>query len=208
MTTLLCLYIVSMVLLLLALGGSLMLFSAFLHNALFSVLMYNDTCQQITSAISSASWVYSPGKSSKTRLLSPCYLTLSDESGYLIDISHWMVLSTQQVACSVEPGTAGDVGVIVCLVMVVSRSMQFTNTILLAPNSWLYQYSICGRYKFNYKAVCLYCSLTLVYLSRWKAQATHLIHDSRPPKGCKLWWIISWRSTSSLICGIVTNQQS
>ncbi|KAA1474560.1 FAD dependent oxidoreductase, partial [Dentipellis sp. KUC8613] len=52
-------------------------------------------CQSIASAISSASSVFYPG--------SP---------NYAADISHWANSSTENAVCSVEPGTANDVGAI------------------------------------------------------------------------------------------------
>ena len=72
----------------LALGGSLISVSA--------ATSYVDTCQRIAGAISLASNVYYPG---------------SQE--YSTDISHFMSSSTQNAICSVEPGTAADVGTIV-----------------------------------------------------------------------------------------------
>ncbi|TFY66022.1 hypothetical protein EVG20_g5067 [Dentipellis fragilis] len=53
------------------------------------------TCQSIANAISSASSVFYPG--------SP---------NYVADISHWANSSTENAVCSVEPGTADDVGAI------------------------------------------------------------------------------------------------
>ncbi|KAA1470098.1 FAD dependent oxidoreductase [Dentipellis sp. KUC8613] len=51
------------------------------------------TCRSIATAISSASGVFYPGSSS-----------------YTADISHWSNSSTEKAVCSVEPGTAKDVG--------------------------------------------------------------------------------------------------
>ncbi|TFK52879.1 FAD-binding domain-containing protein [Heliocybe sulcata] len=68
-------------------------FAAFLHASMS--LAANTTCSQIQNAISSASAVYSPGAIQ-----------------YYEDIEHWASSSTQTSACSVEPGTAEDVGVI------------------------------------------------------------------------------------------------
>ncbi|RPD60650.1 FAD-binding domain-containing protein [Lentinus tigrinus ALCF2SS1-7] len=59
---------------------------------------FSTVCKQISSAVSSASAVHFPDLD-----LNPAYLE---------DISHWAVSSTQQAACSVEPGTAEDVGTI------------------------------------------------------------------------------------------------
>ncbi|TFY66023.1 hypothetical protein EVG20_g5066 [Dentipellis fragilis] len=52
-------------------------------------------CQSIASVISSASGVFYPGS-----------------SNYTADISHWANSSTENAVCSVEPGTAKDVGAI------------------------------------------------------------------------------------------------
>ncbi|KAI5120527.1 hypothetical protein M0805_004535 [Coniferiporia weirii] len=62
-------------------------------------LQYLDVCTEIASAISGASAVYYP---------------LSFE--YDSNIEHWATSSTQESACSVEPGSAEDVGVILQIV--------------------------------------------------------------------------------------------
>ncbi|KAI0276952.1 FAD-binding domain-containing protein [Russula aff. rugulosa BPL654] len=61
-----------------------------------------NTCNQIATSISNASVVYYP-----------------PSSQYYADIAHWSESSTVQSACSVEPGTAQDVAVIlrICGVM-------------------------------------------------------------------------------------------
>ncbi|KAH9037371.1 FAD-binding domain-containing protein [Lactarius deliciosus] len=61
----------------------------------FSVTGYEGTCKKIERAISSASQVFYPG--------SP---------GFEADISHWANSSSQVSACSVEPGTPQDIGLI------------------------------------------------------------------------------------------------
>ncbi|VDB91517.1 unnamed protein product [Peniophora sp. CBMAI 1063] len=58
-----------------------------------------DVCSQIASAVSSASDVYQP-------------LSIQYES----DIAHWAFSSTQRATCSVQPGTAEDVGKILQIV--------------------------------------------------------------------------------------------
>lgn len=73
---------------LLVLSGSLVTVSA--------ATSYINTCQRIAGAISLASDVYYP-----------------DSQEYSRDIEHFMSSSTQDAACSVEPGTAADVGTIV-----------------------------------------------------------------------------------------------
>ncbi|KAF9269462.1 FAD-binding domain-containing protein [Marasmius fiardii PR-910] len=59
------------------------------------VLDPDGICSQIEQAISSASEVYYPG-----------------EPSYIKDNKHWATSSSQTSLCSVEPGTAQDVGVI------------------------------------------------------------------------------------------------
>ncbi|KAI0773004.1 FAD-binding domain-containing protein [Trametes elegans] len=59
-------------------------------------------CDEISKAISSASSVHWPGSS---------WLSGSDQQ-YAKDIEHWATSSAQDAACSVEPGTAEDVGTI------------------------------------------------------------------------------------------------
>ncbi|KAI9438134.1 FAD-binding domain-containing protein [Lactarius indigo] len=61
----------------------------------FPVTKYKGTCQNIEATISSASQVFYPG---------------SQE--FEADISHWANSSSQVSACSVEPGTPQDVGLI------------------------------------------------------------------------------------------------
>ncbi|RDX52375.1 FAD dependent oxidoreductase [Lentinus brumalis] len=59
---------------------------------------FTAVCKQISSAVSSASEVHFP--------------VLDLNAAYVKDIGHWASSSTQQAACSVEPGTAEDVGTI------------------------------------------------------------------------------------------------
>jgi len=75
---------------------------------------YDDTCLQIEAAISSASKAYGPGvfdavawKEEDTNFFCAAQLT------YQQDIKHWMTSSSQTAACSVEPGTAEDISIIV-----------------------------------------------------------------------------------------------
>ncbi|KAL0954148.1 hypothetical protein HGRIS_005285 [Hohenbuehelia grisea] len=56
-------------------------------------------CKQIADKISSASQVYYPG-----------------QSKYFADIKHWASSSSQFSKCSVEPGTAADIGIILGIV--------------------------------------------------------------------------------------------
>ncbi|KAJ7732366.1 FAD-binding domain-containing protein [Mycena maculata] len=59
-----------------------------------------EVCNQIQAAVSSASAVYFP---------------LDLLGNFAADISHWASSSTQQSACSVEPGSAADVSIIIQL---------------------------------------------------------------------------------------------
>ncbi|KAG9308231.1 FAD-binding domain-containing protein [Chiua virens] len=54
---------------------------------------FSETCQEIASSISSASNIYDP-----------------NSAKYLEDILHWTSSSSQYAACSLEPGTAADIG--------------------------------------------------------------------------------------------------
>ncbi|KAJ7107011.1 FAD-binding domain-containing protein [Mycena epipterygia] len=60
-----------------------------------------EVCTQIQQAVSSASDVYFPGNSTG--------------NNYEADIFHWAVSSIEQSACTVEPGTAADVSIIIQL---------------------------------------------------------------------------------------------
>ncbi|KAI0825986.1 FAD dependent oxidoreductase [Irpex lacteus] len=73
--------------------------SLFLAPAVQADSSATDACKQISKALSSASDVYWPGSIHFTQ-----------------DTHHWATSSTQQSACSVEPGTAEDVGKILQIV--------------------------------------------------------------------------------------------
>ncbi|KAI0700209.1 FAD-binding domain-containing protein [Cytidiella melzeri] len=73
--------------------------SLLLVPAVRATLNGTDTCKQIASAISSASDVYWPGA-----------------FHYTVDLEHWASSSSQISACSVEPGTAEDLGKILQIV--------------------------------------------------------------------------------------------
>ncbi|KAF8999251.1 FAD-binding domain-containing protein [Hymenopellis radicata] len=64
-------------------------------SLLLSSSASRDVCRTIEGAISRSSSVYYPGSANYTR-----------------DISHWSAASSQPSLCSVEPGTAKDVGTI------------------------------------------------------------------------------------------------
>ncbi|KAF8263464.1 FAD-binding domain-containing protein [Lactarius quietus] len=59
---------------------------------------YQDTCSRIASAVSNSSQVFYP-----------------NSTQYVSDNAHALVSSSQESACSVEPGTAADVGVILVI---------------------------------------------------------------------------------------------
>ncbi|KAF9257715.1 FAD-binding domain-containing protein [Marasmius fiardii PR-910] len=61
----------------------------------------NDICAQIKNTTSAASDVYYPGQD------------LRGDPTYAKDIEHWVGSSSQNSLCSVQPGTAEDVGVII-----------------------------------------------------------------------------------------------
>jgi hypothetical protein len=69
-------------------------------------------CQQIQTAVSSASSVHLPGRKGVS-LQSLSYSSVAGDLLYLKDIGHYATSSTASAACSVEPGTAADVGAIV-----------------------------------------------------------------------------------------------
>ncbi|KAK2462601.1 hypothetical protein APHAL10511_005334 [Amanita phalloides] len=64
-----------------------------IYKNLFHTASFSRSCRTISSTISSQSDVYYPGA-----------------SVYHTDIYHWASSSTQEPACTVEPGTAEDVG--------------------------------------------------------------------------------------------------
>ncbi|KAJ7027402.1 FAD-binding domain-containing protein [Mycena alexandri] len=68
--------------------------------SIFSSTLALDACTQIQQAVSSASTVYYP---------------IDLLGHYEQDITHWASSSTQSSACSVEPGTAADVSIIIQL---------------------------------------------------------------------------------------------
>ncbi|TFY60516.1 hypothetical protein EVJ58_g5106 [Rhodofomes roseus] len=75
------------------------------------------TCQQIANAISSASEVfYSRMPTSLLALDPPDGTVYAADPSYLADIAHYSISSTEEAVCSVEPGTAEDVGTILTIV--------------------------------------------------------------------------------------------
>ena len=81
---------------------------------------YQHTCQDISNAISSSSAVYYPGE--RSFVLSKHFSNLrswpTGSGGYANGTFYWSVTSTQPSACTVEPGSAEDVGKIVSCVIV------------------------------------------------------------------------------------------
>ncbi|KAJ7727580.1 FAD dependent oxidoreductase [Mycena metata] len=75
------------------------LYAALAVASVFSSALGLEVCTQIQNAVSSASTVSFPGA-----------------GNYTADIAHWVASSTQDAACSVEPGTAADVSTIIQLI--------------------------------------------------------------------------------------------
>ena len=71
------------------------------------------TCDQIAAAISGASQVFFPRKCLMYRLQYCKLIRVQAAPGYTSDIYHASNLSSELSACSVEPGSAEDVGKIV-----------------------------------------------------------------------------------------------
>lgn len=84
-----------------------------------------DTCLKIGLAISNASEVFYPRECARAPRLRLCALTAARFATvsltYASDNYHWMTSSSQSSACTVEPGTAADVGKIV-------RAFPFANS--------------------------------------------------------------------------------
>lgn len=88
-----------------------------------------SVCKQIAQTISPASEVFQPRKSfplSKSHLLNGRAVSFN----YFKDIGHWATSSSENASCSVEPGTAADVGKIVSMeiVQVVDLSDHATSS--------------------------------------------------------------------------------
>jgi hypothetical protein len=82
-----------------------------------SLVHYKTTCEKIAQSISSASQVFYPGALQVIVLWSSHIDTgFLDSQEFELDISHWADSSSQVPACSVEPGSPGDVALIVNLV--------------------------------------------------------------------------------------------
>jgi hypothetical protein len=74
---------------------------------------FKHTCHQIAAVVSKASEVYFPRMSSGLSCDSPSSTGDQATAQYLSDISHNFVSSSEESACSVEPGSAEDVSKIV-----------------------------------------------------------------------------------------------
>jgi len=72
-----------------------------------------QVCEAISAAISSKSAVFYPGGYSSVLQCPVPHSLISGSKNYENDISHWFSSSSQQSTCTVEPGCAQDVGVIV-----------------------------------------------------------------------------------------------
>ena len=91
----------------------------------FPVTGYKDICKKLEGTISSASQVFYPGGSENYMIarliMSTIYMIDTGSIGspeFEADISHWANSSSQVSACSVEPGTPQDVGLIVSAVII------------------------------------------------------------------------------------------
>lgn len=76
---------------------------------------YQNVCHVISTSISSKSAVHYPGKFCVhiQNLMSGHEAVFIGSTLYALDVYHYANSSTQQSACTVEPGTANDVGKIV-----------------------------------------------------------------------------------------------
>src|SRR6266702_4913923 len=110
--------------------GTVFLASAFLTATVlcqqFAVTGYRDACKKIERTVSSASQLFYPGGSSYHIIGRPNTSPISiidtgsiGSPGFEADISHWANSSSQVSACSVEPGTPQDVGLIVNTVIII-----------------------------------------------------------------------------------------
>jgi hypothetical protein len=74
---------------------------------------YHLVCHGISRNISSASQVFSLGVVSAWFIVHNFLCRASDTPQFTEDIAHWLNSSSQISACSVRPGTAEDLGLIV-----------------------------------------------------------------------------------------------
>jgi hypothetical protein len=75
---------------------------------------YRRVCSQIEAAISDASDVYYPRRLLFSFIDIQCSLdAFTVQYNYEQDVKHWMTSSADRAGCSVQPGTADDVSVIV-----------------------------------------------------------------------------------------------
>ena len=116
-----------------------MLRTAFIGSVFFAVTVlcqpftaanYTDTCKKMEKTISSASQVFYPGESechTIARLNASTIFIIDPRSigspEFDADISHWANSSSQVSACSVEPGTPQDVGLIASTLSIYSCSL-------------------------------------------------------------------------------------
>lgn len=95
----------------------------------YTAISYNDTCNRIEQIISSESQVFYPGESGYHAIGTSSTNTNMIDVGFIgspefdADISHWANSSSQISACSVEPGTPQDVGLIVISITVYPRRL-------------------------------------------------------------------------------------
>ena len=76
---------------------------------------FKASCEKIARSISSASQVFYSGELRVIGLPFASFIQsgVLDSQEFNLDISHWANSSSQAPACTVEPGTPGDVGLIV-----------------------------------------------------------------------------------------------
>ena len=88
----------------------------------FTATGYSDTCNKIEQITSSDSQVFYPGESGyicpNTSTISETDIESIGSPEFDADISHWANSSSQISACSVEPGTPQDVGLIVSAIAI------------------------------------------------------------------------------------------
>jgi hypothetical protein len=118
--------------------------------------------------------------SHRRRLLSSRSETCAGSKQYSTDIEHWMTSSAQTAACSVEPGTSRDVGIIVCFFITFCEYFWFIEVIPLAPNPWFYAHPICGQcisfVHEGMKATCIHSSPDIYAIVQVKGAG----HTSNP----------------------------
>ena len=136
---------------------------------------FQDRCALIASSISNASFLYYPCRLHVHPFsLGPTRFDshLSVSTQYIADNSHWATSSNAQSACSVEPGTVQDVGVIVRLLSLPSSP----SPVPLRPSLTLFPLTILS---------CV-SPVKRARPSRSRVAATPPTLVSRPRRECRL----------------------